>query len=558
MRHFLLLSALFLITALSGCGDNEPPVTVTAIAPAVPAGPPALELLFTYSSEKKDWLTAAVADFNAQHLTIANGQRITVTAMPMGSGECIDEILAGVRKPHLVSPASAAFITMGNAAAQAATGQPVVGASENLVLSPVVIAMWRPMAEKLGWPTKAIGWNDILPLATAPAGWASVGEPVWGKFRFGHTHPAFSNSGLMSLLAEIHAAAGTTAALTSADVRAEKTTAFVKSIEGSVAHYGSSTGFFAERMFAGGMGAFSAAVLYESNVVEAAAKNLSTPIVAIYPKEGTFWSDHPVAVVRREWVTPAHQEAAKRLIAFLLDKPQQEAALRLGFRPGSPDVAVGAPLDAAHGCDPAQPTTTLPVPSATVLADALAMWKTTKKPAHVTLVVDVSGSMNEAGKIDGARAAAKTFIDGLDDRDVCSLLIFNSTPTWIAQRQPLQTARAELSATAGKLIANGGTALYDAILEAQRDFTGANGDRIAALIVLSDGEDTESKATLDTVLAAAAGGVEQGGVRIFTVAYGNGAKKDVLKKIAEVSRGKLFSGDAASIRTVFRDIATFF
>ena len=76
--------------------------------------------------------------------------------------------------------------------------------------------------------------------------------------------------------------------------------------------------------------------------------------------------------------------------------------------------------------------------------------------------------------------------------------------------------------------------------------------------MLSDGEDTESKATLDTVLAAAAGGVEQGGVRIFTVAYGNGAKKDVLKKIAEVSRGKLFSGDAASIRTVFRDIATFF
>lgn len=557
MRLFLLLSALVALCALAACGDSDASAS-TPTTPPVPAGPPPLELLFTYSSEKKDWLTAAVATFNAANATLASGQRIQVTAIPMGSGECIDEILSGVRKPHLISPASGAFITMGNAAAQAATGKPVVAGSENLVLSPVVIAMWKPMAEKLGWPHKPIGWSDILPLATAPTGWASVGEPVWGTFRFGHTHPEFSNSGLMSLLAEIHAATGTTSALSTADVQTDKTVAFVRGIESSVTHYGSSTGFFADRMFAGGMGAFSAAVLYESNIVDAAAKNLSTPVVAIYPKEGTFWSDHPVAIVQREWVTPAHQQAAKKFIAFLLDKPQQEAALRLGFRPGSPDVAVGAPIDAAHGCDAAQPTTTLPVPGAPVLADALAMWKANKKPSRVALVVDVSGSMNDQGKIDGARAAAKTFIAGLDDRDQASLLIFNSTPTWIARRQPMQTARAQLADTAGKLIANGGTALYDAILEAQTEFADSHGERISALIVLSDGEDTESRATLNQVLAAAAGGVEQGGVRIFTIAYGTGAKKDVLKKIAEISRGKVFSGDAASIRSVFRDIATFF
>lgn len=557
MRFISWLTGLFIVGLLASCGDEDSSPTVVATPPVL-TGPPPLELLFTYSSEKKDWLTDVITTFNASNATIASGQRIAVSAIPMGSGECIDEILAGVRKPHLISPASAAFITMGNAAAQAATGKPVITGSESLVLSPVVIAMWKPMAEKLGWPTKAIGWSDILPLATAPTGWATVGEPVWGRFRFGHTHPEFSNSGLMSLLAEIYAAAGKTGGLTSEDVRADKTRAFVSGIEGAVTHYGSSTGFFADRMFAGGMGAFSATVLYESNVVDAASKNLGTPVVAIYPKEGTFWSDHPVGIVQREWVTPAHQEAVKKLIKFLLDRPQQEAALRLGFRPGSPDIAVGAPIDAAHGCDPKQPTTTLEVPAAPVLADALAMWKTTKKPSHVTLVVDVSGSMNDEGKIDGARAAAKTLIEGLDDRDLCSLLIFNNTPTWLAQRQPVKTARAELAATAGKLIANGGTALYDGILEAQKDFAAERGERISALIVLSDGEDTESKATLDAVLAAAAGGVEQGGIRIFTVAYGKGAKKDVLKKIAEVSRGKQFSGDAASIRTVFRDIATFF
>jgi Ca-activated chloride channel family protein len=552
MRYVLVFLASLLLTA---CGDGGAP---SVSAPSAPPAKSTLELLFTYGSEKKDWIDGAVQAYNAKQEALPDGRIVHIQAIAMGSGECLDEILQGTRQPHLVSPASAAFITMGNAAAQAATGKALVTSTENLVLSPVVIAMWKPMAERLGWPQKHLGWSDILKLASDPQGWASVGEPVWGRFRFGHTHPEYSNSGLMSLLAEIHAASGKTGALTSEDIHAPAVQGFVSGIEGAVMHYGSSTGFFADRMFNGGMGAFSAAVVYESNIVDAANRNLATPVVAIYPKEGTFWSDHPIGLIEREWVTPAHRDAGKRFIRFLLDRPQQEAALRLGFRPGSPDVAVAAPIDVAHGCDATQPTTTLSVPSAPVLADALAMWRTAKKPAQVTLVLDLSGSMNDEGKIDGAKAAAKTFINALDNRDECSLLVFNSTSTWAARKVSLATSRANLLATVDKLFAGGGTALYDAILEAQKDFATANGDRITALIVLSDGEDTESTAKLADVQASAAGGVEKGGTRIFTIAYGKGAKKDVLKSIAEISRGKVFTGDAASIRSVFRDISTFF
>ena len=167
--------------------------------------------------------------------------------------------------------------------------------------------------------------------------------------------------------------------------------------------------------------------------------------------------------------------------------------------------------------------------------------------------------MNDEHKIDGAKEAAKTLINGLDDRDICSLLVFNEKPTWISRGQPVATSRATLVATVNRMFAGGGTALYDALIAAQTDFSAAaEGERISAVVVLSDGEDTNSTTTLDAVLAAATGGVESGGVRIFTVAYGKGAKKDVLKRIAEISRGKLFSGDAATIRAVFRDIATFF
>jgi hypothetical protein len=74
-------------------------------------------------------------------------------------------------------------------------------------------------------------------------------------------------------------------------------------------------------------------VLYERVVLESTSPqyHLPFPVVAIYPKEGTFWSDHPIGVVEREWVTPEHREAAKVYIDYLLARPQQERALQLAL-----------------------------------------------------------------------------------------------------------------------------------------------------------------------------------------------------------------------------------
>jgi Ca-activated chloride channel homolog len=104
-------------------------------------------------------------------------------------------------------------------------------------------------------------------------------------------------------------------------------------------HYGSSTGFFGRKLFDSGPEYLSAAVLYESMVVESYgnAKTMAFPVVALYPKEGTFWSDHPVGIVERDWVTPERREAAQTYINYLLAAQSQQKALAYGFRPGSPD-----------------------------------------------------------------------------------------------------------------------------------------------------------------------------------------------------------------------------
>src|SRR5215469_8350405 len=210
-RFGLILLTVFAVCTLlflPGCRSKQQASSTTGEGSAAPTPPDSIELLFTYGSEKERWINEVTDKFNREDHRASGGKRIFVRAIPLGSGELIDEVLNGERQPHLISPASAAFIKLGNAQSQSKTGKELITSTDNLVLSPVVIAMWKPMAEALGWDKKPIGWSDILSLAASPKGWQAYGYPQWGQFKFGHTHPQYSNSGLISLFAEVYAATG--------------------------------------------------------------------------------------------------------------------------------------------------------------------------------------------------------------------------------------------------------------------------------------------------------------------------------------------------------------
>jgi Ca-activated chloride channel family protein len=545
-----------------GCRRSSPKEAENVPQPAGAAAN-VLELVFTYGSEKEGWIRETTEAWNRLGRRTASGRPLRVEAIPIGSGEAIEELLAGGRKAHLTSPASAAFIALGNAQSRARTGRDLVGPTENLVLSPVVIAMWKPMAEAIGWGRRPVGWADILALAGDPRGFAARGQPQLGAFRFGHTHPEASNSGLIALLAATYAAAGKERGLGLQDLARPEVARFLSGIERSVVHYGSSTGFFGRKMFERGTSYLSAAVLYESSVIESydPSYHLPFPVVAVYPKEGTFWSDHPVGVVEREWVSAEHREAAQAYVRFLLEPAQQARAIPHGFRPASLEVPVGAPIDAAHGVDPKQPETTLELPEPDVIEATLRLWRETKRSASVTLALDVSGSMNqEAGaRIAGARDGARQLVATLADRDRFALLLFNERPRWVNEGAALKDARASLDGALASAVADGGTALYDAVLAAVEQQVKAGGrDRISAVVVLSDGEDRDSRTTLSALLERIRFDGERRNVRVFTIAYGEDARRDVLQQIAEATQARAFEGKPENIRQVFRDISMFF
>ncbi|MBN1207129.1 MAG: VWA domain-containing protein [Myxococcaceae bacterium] len=524
----------------------------------------ALVLTVAYGSEKKTWLEEQARAFEQSGAKTKSGRAIRVEGKAMGSGEAVQEIISGRLKAHVFSPASSAYIPLLNSAWATATGrtQPLAGQGEPVLLSPIVIAMWKPMAQALGWPDKSIGWADLLKVAASKQGWGSLGHPEWGRFKLGHTHPEYSNSGLLAVLAEAYAGAGKTRGLTAADVGSEKTRELLLEIEGTVVHYGKSTGFFADKMLERGPAYISAAVLYENLVIESYGKPAQAPfpLVSIYPVEGTFWSDHPYAVLEAEWVGAQEKEAAAAFLAFLKSKPAQERALALGFRPGDPAIPMGAPVDAAHGADPRQPQTLLEVPDAQALERLLAVWRETKKATHVTFVFDKSGSM-QGRPLAEAKVGARKFIESLSERDEVTLVFFDNNVYPPVGPLSIKEGRSALMERIDGAIAQGGTALYAATQKAYqtaRERAQREPGRIHAVVVMTDGKDESSTISLRQLTSGLVSEDERTSVRIFTIAYGQGAEGSVLEQIAEAGKGSSAKGDVQDIVQVYRDMASFF
>ena len=70
---------------------------------SVQAPPDSIELLFVYGSEKERWINEVTDKFNREDHHAPGGKRIFVRAIPMGSGECIDEVLNGIAPGHIWS-----------------------------------------------------------------------------------------------------------------------------------------------------------------------------------------------------------------------------------------------------------------------------------------------------------------------------------------------------------------------------------------------------------------------------------------------------------------------
>jgi Ca-activated chloride channel family protein len=429
------------------------------------------------------------------------------------------------------------------------------------VRTPLVIAMWEPMARALGYPKRKLGFADILKLARSNQGWAAYGRPEFGQFKLVHTNPDFSTSGLSAVVAEYYSATGKKEGLRTSDIARAR--AQVKDIERSIVHYGDTTLFISDQLRKSGLGYASAVAMEEATLVDFNLRRGNRQkLIAIYPSEGTFYSDNPYITLKAPWVTDAQRQGAAKFGAYLKDNIDSGTAARYGFRPADLSAKPSDPLNAANGVDPKLPTRVLGLPEPRVLDAVKKAWRADRKPANVLLVLDTSGSMNDEARLASAKNGLETFLREVAPQDRVGLTIFNDRITPLAPIEPIRNNRAQLRSLVSRLIADGGTAIYDATDAGVKQVAKlADTSRINAVVLLTDGEDTDSSTSVDALVRALDGqGDSTRRIRVFTIAYSAGAAGAAqnLERIANASGGKPYVGSTDDIETVYRSISSFF
>src|SRR4051794_1072476 len=387
-----------------------------------PAPANAIHVSFAYSPEKEKLLLPLIASFNRERHRVG-GRAVVVDGINAASGDAEDRIARGRFKPVAWSPASSLWGRLLNFQAD----KPYTAeTAPSIVRTPLVIAMWEPMARALGYPRKPLGFADVLALAASHKGWAALGRPEFGAFKLVHTSPDFSTSGLSAVVAEYYAATRKKEGLTEADVGSAQARRRVRAIERSIVHYGDTTLFIEDQLKKEGPGYASAVAMEEATLLDFnRTRGDRDKLVAIYPREGTFDSDSPFFTLAAPWVRPEQAQGAKAFQQYLAKTITPQVAARSGFRPANRNVKPVAPINAANGADPNQPQRELQLPEPRVLAAIRQAWHRDRKPANILLVLDTSGSMAEEQRLVRAKQGLDAFLRGVEPQDAVGLTTFS-------------------------------------------------------------------------------------------------------------------------------------
>ena len=559
-----IVAAVFLVRGVFG--DDVPGLAGGDATPEAPAGSVVVDI--ASSNTKENWMDTLVAQFNAEEHETGDGNIIFVRVSHVTSGGSQLAILDGDIQPQVWSPGDQSWVDGANSVWRDRTGRPLVSeACPSTVLAPSGFAMWRPMAEALGWPDTPISWDDLVDLAANPAGWNSLGHPEWGAFKFGHVHPTYSNVGLQMMTALVYSTVGETGGLTPEMVYSDPVVEAFTKVELNTWHYGIQSRNLIERMIVRGPNYLHAVTTSEAEMLktnEERAGELRFQLAFIFPAEGTFWSEHPYCLLDADWVSDEQAEAAGIFRDYLLARPQQELAIDNYLRPVDESIALHTPLSLDDGTDPRVNTSVVPAlesPSAEAAEAVKDVFFQTKKKATVILLLDTSGSM-EGDKIKQAVESTVNFVERLDPEDEVYVMTFSYDVILLPQGGSAGEVGEDLARTLLGLFAEGNTPLYDAVceanefmnqLKAEHDASGER--RLYGIVLLSDGDDTSSDRTENQMFGCLPSGEDVEGTKIFTIGYGEDADTDLMLRIANRTNGLSFTAAPGTIDRIYNSIS---
>ncbi|MBN1193701.1 MAG: VWA domain-containing protein [Coriobacteriia bacterium] len=250
--------------------------------------------------------------------------------------------------------------------------------------------------------------------------------------------------------------------------------------------------------------------------------------------------------MRHRWLVPAV------LAALLFAQPALAVNTLLGIQgvdtSDYPDVRVSVTVPADLLEDGREAVFTLTEngePVEVLVADRLTEPET---PIDVVLAIDTSGSM-AGDSLEAAKRAARAFVEAMQPPNRVAIVAFSTIASVVA---PFTDDDSALHAAIDGLTASGETAAYDSLIAAA-DLSREPGANVKAVVLLSDGGDTMSRATLDDSVRQ----TSQAGVPVYAVSLPSyEADPAVLTTIASQTGGRQVAiDDIATLPELYRSIA---
>ncbi|MGK7873010.1 MAG: extracellular solute-binding protein [Xenococcaceae cyanobacterium] len=529
------------------------------------------EVKFLVGSDLAEFCKQAATKLNKSNPKLDGGQTFYLTCEAQGSGDVVQTILslAQQQKAGTIKADAAEIPTLLSVDGEIYQSQliyqmnkifpgqnyiPEITDSPLIAYSPMVFMTKADLADGL---EKVDDLYTALVKADNHRQLDPNAPPL--PINYVHTAPTRSNSGLQTLVAQFASVSGKRPEeLTVADVK--KYQDRIRQIQSKITRYGTSTGSLARSMVANGPFWASVGSVYESLVIAAntqagAAQNRYT---AVYPK-ATFSSNIRAILPNAPWVSASEKAAAEKVIEFMRLPEIQQIATELGLRPGVPGVPLGAKFSPEFGVKPNPNYESYRPPKPEVVEAMLKNWQVfAKKPSQVAVVVDTSGSMQGA-KLTAVQNTLLNYIQNLGPKEKIALINFNSDINEPVLVEGTDKGRNRGIKFISSLRASGGTRLYDSALYA-RNWLQKNlrPDAINAVLILTDGEDSESDISLNQLAQELqkSGFSSDQRIAFFTVGYGKEGEfnPDALKKIAELNGGYYRKGDPETISTLMADL----
>lgn len=333
---YIALIAVVAVLQLVGVTEFRAPFNVI---PA-PERPP-IVVSIIYSSEQREWLTAAQQQFLAQSPTL-RGRPIQIQLHERGSLAVITSI--NQLRPVAIIPTSSTQLNVlaSMSSVRAASG---INAPQPIALSPLVLVGWKERTDRL-FPNGVVDW-ERLRQALQALNWGDPslgGQANWGPVKFGHASPRSDTTGVDVLTLLAYAYHQRASGLSQSHVDDNAFQTWFGDIERMVREFPTSSDVLFTNFLQRGPSAYDVVIAYENQAV---ARANQAPqwgqYQVIYPSASTL-SDHPFVILEGGYeITPEQQEAARMFRTFLLGESAQRLALGYGFRPANAAISLNDP-----------------------------------------------------------------------------------------------------------------------------------------------------------------------------------------------------------------------